>query len=231
MKTILITGANRGIGLALTKLYCEMEWKVIACCRNPEKAAELKSLYSQHKNQLTVLALDVGNSESIKNLAKSLKGQSIDILMNNAGVIGSKDTAFGQLEFDTWLETFKINAIAPALVTQALIDQVAASELRIIANMSSTLASISLNNENGYYYYRTSKAALNMLTKNLSVALKGKKIIVVSLHPGWVKTDMGGENAPLSTTESVRGLATVLGSLKTSDNGTFIDYEAKRLTW
>lgn len=225
MKTILITGANRGIGLGLTQKFVDTSWNVIACCRHPDNAEALKRI-----SNIDIVELDVGKKSSIDALANKVT-KPIDILLNNAGILLSGETQLGELEIDPWLETLKINTIAPTLIAQALEKNVAKSQLKIIANMSSDLGSISNDNISGYYYYRTSKVALNIVTKNLSIDLKTKNIISVALHPGWVKTDMGGANAEITIEECVDGLYNVLTELNSTDNGTFIAYNGNRLPW
>lgn len=229
MKTVLITGANRGIGLELAKQYYANGWRVFAGCRDEKKSQDLKKISADPK-KFSILPLDVGNIEQIKSASKQLKEFPIDLLINNAGIIGYANP-FGKLEEKIWLETFKVNSIAPILMAQAFLDQIEQSELKIIANISSTMGSISLNGDGGYYPYRSSKTALNSLSKNLAIDLKPQKIIVVTLHPGWVKTDMGGKNAPVTPEESVKGLRKILDSLSMKDSGTFISYDGQRLSW
>ncbi len=230
MKSILITGSNRGIGLELVKQYAHAGWRVWACCRSPEQATELHALKTQYK-AVNVMQLEVNNLESIKNLARQIAQEPIDILFNNAAVKGGEIQTLATVQPDIWLETFKINTIAPFLIAQALMTNVALSKLKIIVNMSSNLASINDNNESDYYIYRSSKAALNMITKNMAIDLKEKQIKVIALHPGWVKTDMGGPDALISTTESVSGIKSLLDQLTFEESGCFFSYTGKKLTW
>lgn len=225
MKTILITGANRGIGLGLTKIFNEAGWQVIACCREPNKADDLSKL----KNIL-IERLDVSDPRSIEELSKKLSNTTIDVLVNNAGIMGST-AEFGQLKMDDWLQVFKVNTVAPTLMTQAFVKQVAKSELKIIVNMSSTLGSIGLNQDSHYFYYRCSKAALNMATKNIAADLRAQNIIAVALHPGWVKTDMGGSNAEITIDTSVNGLFKIITKLTPSDSGTYLSYNGNKIPW
>ncbi|HEX4046026.1 MAG TPA: SDR family oxidoreductase [Gammaproteobacteria bacterium] len=231
MQTILITGANRGIGLEMTKQYLTAGWQVFACCRNPQQADALKQLKTQHNNQLIIIKLDVRNLDEIQQLPAQLNHQPIDILMNNAGVIGSRAATLQDSESANWLETFKINTLGPALLTQTLLDQVAKSKLKLIVNISSSMGSISANTEGGYYLYRASKAGLNAITKSLAVDLKEKNITVIAIHPGWVKTDMGGEHALISPEQSVAGIRQVLEKITLQDTGAFIKYNGDRLAW
>lgn len=230
-KTILVTGANRGIGLELTKQYCFAGWRVLACCRQPEKADELKKLENDEKNNLTILPLELTDTSAIKALSQELSNETIDVLINNAAVVGKESSNINHIDPQAWLETFNINTISPFMLSQALIPQITKGQQRVICNISSLLGSIELNDDGNYYAYRSSKAALNAVTKSLAIDLHAKKIIVIALSPGWVKTDMGGVNAPLYPEESVTGIRQVLNSLTLEDSGSFITYDGKRLAW
>ena len=210
MHTILITGANRGIGLEMVKQYSLAGWQVFACCRDPAKAEELQKL-KQNKN-IQVLSLDVSDTQSIKNLALQIENQPIDILLNNAGVF-PQDLEFGTNKPEILLDAFKVNTIAPFLLAETLFKNIVASTLKIIANMSSIMGSMELNASGGHYAYRSTKAALNAITKSMAVDLKKHDVKVVALHPGWVQTDMGGVNAAVAPAESVTKIREILSSL------------------
>ncbi len=196
MPTILITGANRGIGLEMARQYAADGWNVMACCRSPENAHDLNKLAAQSGGNITVHLLDVTNAAQRTALAEQLKGQPIDILFNSAGISGNWGTqGFGHCQADEWLEVLHINVITPMLMMQDFAANVALSERKIIANMSSKMSSISDNTSGGSYLYRSSKAALNMVNKSAAHDLARKHIAVVALHPGWVRTDMGGPTA------------------------------------
>lgn len=229
MSTILITGANRGLGLEMVKQYGAEGWQVYACCRHPQTATELQSLASQY--QVELMELDVKDPASIQQVKTILQDTPIDILFNNAGIWGQTKQLFGKIDPVSWAEALQVNTIAPLLVTQALVNNVAQSHLKIIANMSSILGSIAENHDGGGYPYRSSKAALNAVTKSLSLDLKKQGITVVSLHPGWTQTDMGGENAPLTAPQSVQGLKQVLATIRLEDSGSFIAYDGQHLPW
>lgn len=230
MKTILITGANRGIGLELTTEYLHDGWRVIATCREPKQAAALNNLQEKYKEQLNIIPLDVKNAEAIKKLPQILQHEKIDILINNAGVMSSKAEEFGSYTQSSWLDVLNVNTVAPYLITQALASLIAKADIKLIANMSSQLGSIELN-EGGYDPYRASKAALNSITKTLAMQLKPERITVVSLHPGWVQTDMGGTNAPVKPEESVAGLRKIISRLSINDTGSFISFDGQKLPW
>lgn len=230
MSTILITGSNRGIGLELVKQYSEHDWQVIACCRNPDSASELQTLSQQYDN-ITIYPLDITDNNQVKTLARQLKATPVDILFNNAGVYGQTDAYFGNTSEEQWVETFRINTIAPLKVTEAFVDHVASSELKTIATMSSKMGSMTDNGSGGSYVYRSSKAALNAAFVSAAIDLKPRGIKVAILHPGWVKTDMGGPNAEISTEECVTHLRNTLEHLTLDTSGTFFEIDGSVIPW
>lgn len=232
MPTVLITGANRGLGLEFAKQYVGAGWHVIACCRSPKRAQELRVLAGASGGGLSVHPLDVGQAESVSSLASALGKEPIDILLNNAGIYGDgRHDDLGRIDDSRWAETFSVNTMGPLRMAQALLENVAGSRRKIIACMSSKMGSISDNTSGGSYLYRSSKAALNAVVKSLSVDLKDRGIIVVALHPGWVQTDMGGPNAPTRPEESIRGLRKVLEDLTPADSGRFLAYDGSEVPW
>nr|VFJ54114.1 MAG: NAD(P)-dependent dehydrogenase, short-chain alcohol dehydrogenase family [Candidatus Kentron sp. FM]VFJ56246.1 MAG: NAD(P)-dependent dehydrogenase, short-chain alcohol dehydrogenase family [Candidatus Kentron sp. FM]VFK10156.1 MAG: NAD(P)-dependent dehydrogenase, short-chain alcohol dehydrogenase family [Candidatus Kentron sp. FM] len=240
MPTILITGANRGIGLELTRQYADDGWTIFACCRSPENAHELNKLAdgfgdrgnSRDNDSVNIYSLDVTNTAQRTSLATQLKGRPIDILCNNAAVSGDWDKqGFGQCQAHEWLEVLHTNVVAPMLMMQDFVENVAASERKIIANMSSLLGSISQNLSGGRYLYGPSKAALNMINMSCAHDLAERAITVVALHPGWVRTDMGGPEATLSIEESVTALRKNLAGITFSDSGRFIDIDGATIPW
>lgn len=231
MPTIMITGANRGIGLELVRQYAADGWQVLAGCRSPENAHDLNALAAA-ESHITVHLLDVANAEHRTALAAQLRGQPIDILFNNAGVSGCWSTqGFGQCQAEAWLDVLNINAITPMLMMQDFADNVALSERKIIANMSSKMGSIADNTSGGSYFYRSSKAALNMVNKSAAHDLARKGITVVVLHPGWVRTDMGGPNGELSVAASVTALKRNLANLTLADSGRLLDIDGSDIPW
>ncbi|MGB2833959.1 MAG: SDR family oxidoreductase [Methylotenera sp.] len=223
--TVLITGANRGIGLEFCKQYASDGWQVLACCRHPQSATMLQALAAKHSH-VKVLALEVGDFEQIEALALTLEDNAIDVLINNAGVYPQTDSNAGD-----WAEAFKINSMAPLKMAQAFTPHVAKSTLKKIATLSSKMGSLDDNTSGGSYIYRSSKAAVNMVMKSLSIDLKPAGIAVVTLHPGWVQTDMGGSNALINTQTSVTGLRKVIANLNLSNTGKFIAYDSKEIAW
>jgi len=229
--TVLVTGANRGIGLEFVRQYLQAGWRVHACCRRPEKAPELSRLAASANGLLSVHPLDVTNPAQLAALPAVLGAEALDILINNAGVYGQDDADFGNTDVAAWLETFHVNAVAPLKIMEALVGRVAASRRRIMACLSSKMGSMADNRSGGSYVYRSSKAALNAVVKSAAVDLMPRGVMVVALHPGWVKTDMGGPNAEISTLESVRAMRHILDTLTRSDSGRFIDIDGSTIPW
>lgn len=227
--TVLITGANRGLGLEFTKQYAADGWQVISCCRAPKTAVELMSLASQYPQNIQVYALDVADFAQIDALALQLKTSEIDVLINNAGVY--PESNLGHVNYDEWEYGFKINTMAPYKVTEAFTEHVAASSLKQVVVLSSKMGSMSDNTSGGSYAYRTSKAATNMMMKSLSIDLKTKGIACGILHPGWVQTDMGGPNGLINAATSVTSLRKVISELNTRNCGRFIAFDGKEIAW
>ncbi len=223
--TVLITGANRGLGLALTKKFHDEGYAVIATARQPDKASDLRNL------GVRIEALDVSNSESVSLLKKALAADKIDILINNAGISGHSASAFSDLDVDKLSTVFDVNSLGMLRVTQALISNMNDSPTKIIANMSSLMGSIEDNTRGCCYGYRSSKAALNSFTKSLAIEYDKQGFVFVVLHPGWVRTDMGTNMATYSTKESADALFNVITGLKPTDNGLFYDLHGKLLKW
>lgn len=228
MSTVLITGANRGIGLELTKQYAEAGWHVLACCREPKTATALNALASNHSN-INIYALDVADFKQIDALAQQLHNVAIDVLINNAGVY--PEGRLTDAEVDNWLNGFKVNSIAPLKMAMAFTRHIAKSQLKKLATLSSKMGSIDDNTSGGSYMYRSTKTAVNSVMKSLSIDLMAHGIAVVTLHPGWVETDMGGPNALINTQTSVAGLRQVIDHLNLENTGKFIAYDGKEIAW
>ncbi len=229
--TILVTGANRGIGLELSRQYAAAGWRVLACCRRPDQAGELNALAQQSGGRLAVHQLDVRDTERIGRLAAELEGEAIDILLNNAGISGPRPQEFGAIDTEGWLETFRVNTIAPYQMALAFAGHVARSRRRIFATVGTIMGSIADNRSGGYYAYRSSKAAVHMVMRSLAVDLAPQGLTAVTFHPGWVRTEMGGAEATLTPAESVAGLRRVLNELTPEHSGRFFDYQGRELPW
>jgi len=234
MKTIMITGASRGIGFELVKQYStEPEIKILACCRNPKNAKALTELHNK-KGNIFVYPLDVSDKSNITQLAERLESSSIDILINNAGIYRAHKSIAMDVDVKGWIDIFMTNTIGHYLVSQAFAKQLASnkSKRKLIVNISSRLGSMTLNDVGNEYMYRSSKAGLNAITKSMSIDfMKEFAITVISLHPGWVRTDMAGPKATLDVAESVTTIRKTLASISQKDNGKFINYDGTPLEW
>lgn len=228
---ILVTGANRGIGLEMVKVAVSKQWQVKACCRNPHVADKLTEVARMSGGLVSVHTLDITDKAQIQALAYELRGEVIDILINNAGVYGSMDHQFGNVDEDNWLETFKVNTIGPLNMAEAFVENIALSNKKMIATVSSKMASMSDNTSGGSYIYRSSKAALNAVVKSMSIDLAPKGICCVLLHPGWVKTDMGGPHAEITTRESVKQIFNTLEKATLDDAGSFYEIDGSIIDW
>lgn len=217
MKTVLITGANRGIGLEFCRQYAAEGWRVLACSRHP---LDLPGIETH--------TLDVGDPTQIHKLAARLAGESIDLLINNAGIYPDCG-GFGKTDYAKWMQAFEINAMAPLRMAEAFVGCLANGS--IIATLTSKMGSLSDNTSGGEYIYRSSKAAANMVAKSLSIDLRSSGIISVALHPGWVKTDMGGPSALISVEDSVAGMRRAIAGLTLEESGKFLSYDGREIPW
>ncbi len=225
---VLITGANRGIGLELAKQYAEAGWSVLACCREPQSARALQTIAKTH-NDVRIFSLDVADFAQIDALALELKGQAIDVMISNAGVY--PHSTFGDTNYDAWAAAFKVNCMATLKMAEAFVQHITRGRLKKIAALTSKMGSIDDNTSGESYSYRASKTALNMVMKSLSIDLKPYGISIVTLHPGWVQTDMGGPNGLINTQTSVTGLRKVIENLNLENTGKFIAYDGKEIPW
>ena len=230
MINVLITGANRGLGLGFVKKYLEKNVHVLCTTRDISGSKELLECKERYPNNIEIFELDLLKENGAKTLANQLNGTPIDILINNAGV-GSSNQHFEAVSSKPWLEVLKVNLIAPLIITQSLIENVKKSSAKKINFLSSQLGSIEDNKSGGMYIYRSSKTGLNQVVKSLSIDLKAYGITVVALHPGWVKTDMGGPNAPVSIDESVEGMIRVIETTDIKETGKFLNYDGRELPW
>lgn len=226
----IVTGANRGLGLALTRALLARGDRVVAACRQPGKAGELNGLAGEYPGRLHLLPLDVADPKAHAQFARELPlvCDGIDLLVNNAGVLHSGER-FGSVSAAHLEDSFRINAMGPLLLTQALASQLA--EGARVANISSELGSISGVTRFGTPSYNISKAAQNMVTALLSQALSARGIIVLALHPGWVQTSMGGSGAAIAAGQSAEGLLRVIGAASPADSGQYLDWQGNPLRW
>jgi NAD(P)-dependent dehydrogenase (short-subunit alcohol dehydrogenase family) len=229
MPTVLITGANRGIGLALARGYAAEGWRLHACCRHPDKAEDLKALKVEAGERVAIHRLDVTDGLKVASLSRELADEAIDLLINNAGVSGRG--GFGETDYDRWQAVFAVNSFAPLRLAEHFVEQIARGERKLIVNISSKMGSIAANVNSDSIVYRASKTALNQISKCLSVALGPRGITVVVFHPGWVSTDMGGAEAPVTPEDSAAGIRSVIERVTPADNGRFFNYDGEELPW
>jgi NAD(P)-dependent dehydrogenase (short-subunit alcohol dehydrogenase family) len=226
---IVITGANRGIGLELARQYLARGDSVHAGVRTPDRAGELSALVEPSGGRLRIDACDVALETSVRSFAAAVT-EPVDLLINNAGV-RSRPDSLKELDLDGATGTFQVNTLGPLRVTSALLSMLRRSPGAKIANISSGLGSIDDNTSGGAYGYRMSKAALNMASRSLASDLRGDGIVTVVLSPGWVQTDMGGSDAPTLVAESAAGLIGVIDRLTLQDSGGFFDFRGERIAW
>ncbi len=231
MSSIFITGTNRGIGLELVRQYLLEGWQVYATARQPEIAIELQQLASDYTDMLTIYALDVCNEVQRQQIAEKLEGIPLDILINNAGVYGQSDAYFGNTDEEQWLEALRINTIAPMKIMELLAENIALGEKKIIASMSSKMGSMDDNGSGGSYVYRSTKAALNAIMVSAARDLKTAGISAILLHPGWVRTDMGGANGEINAQQSAQKLRAILSSVHLEHSGNFYDIDGSIIPW
>ncbi len=246
LKNVAVTGANRGLGLEMVKQLCSNTKcsRILATCRNPDKADQLLYLAKTHPAKLLVKSLDVNQIESFPDFVASLESSSefteLSCLINNAGV-APKATRYNLVTVEQMENTIRTNLIAPLFLSKAFLPMLKRnSDGSLIVNMSSSLGSLEDNvkvmrhggSGGGQYPYRTSKAGLNMITRSLSVDLESFNIGAISIHPGWVRTDMGGPRAHLSPDESVQGILSVISNYDSAKhNGHFLDYQGCDYPW
>jgi NAD(P)-dependent dehydrogenase (short-subunit alcohol dehydrogenase family) len=227
MSSVLITGANRGLGLEFARQYARDGYRVFATTRKPEP--ELEALRKQYE-RLSVHALEVTDGESVRALAGELAREPIDVLINNAGTMGPRAQKLGQLDYEGFLDTLRINTLGPLRVAEAFVENVARSERKLMVAVTSGMGSIS-DSSGGSYAYRASKAALNMSFHNLGLDLKQRGIIAIVINPGWVQTDMGGKHAPTKVEDSIAAMRKVFDSLSLADSGSFKNYRGGDYAW
>lgn len=232
MPAVLITGASRGLGLELARQYGADGWEVLACARAPEKSAELQRLAAANAGRIVPYTLDVTDFAAIDALARTLNGRAIDVLINGAGSMGSRGSAFGASDFAEWEYLFKLNTFAPMKMSEAFVAHVARSTHKKIVSLSTIMASMARNTLGGFYAYRASKAALNAISVSMAIDLGRRHgIIVAVLHPGWVRTDMGGPRADIDPHTSVSGMRRVIAELARERAGRFWAYDGSEVPW
>ena len=236
MPAIVITGANRGLGLEFTQQYLAEDWHVIACCRSA--SAELLALQRSYP-LLRIEQFVLTDIAQLIAFSERLGGQSVDVLLNNAGTMGRGSFAderlepfrFGVADAQEWAEIFHLNVFVPMKLAELLVENVAASEQRKIVTLTSMLGSVALNTVGGLYAYRASKAAVNAMMRSMAIDLGKRGILAAPIHPGWVRTALGGQAAPLDAPEAVSGVRRVIAGMTPETAGSFLAYDGSTLPW
>ena len=231
MPTVFVTGSSRGLGLEFVRQYAADGWNVIATCRTPSKAKALKSIADESDGRVTIHALDVSDFDQVDALAKRLKGTPIDVLINNAGLGDSFGPGLDKIDYDAWARVLRVNTMAVLKVASAFAPNLELGQQKKLITISSGLGSMANNTWGGMYIYRTSKAGANAVTRSLAMDLKDKGVIAVSVHPGWVKTDMGGEGADITPDVSIAGMRKVIAGLTMKKTGSFFSYKGESVPW
>jgi len=232
MPSILVTGSNRGLGQEWVRQYAELGWRVYATCRQPEQAEALQALAASNP-AVSVHRLDVTHGGQIDELVQDLGNQPIDLLVNNAGAYFERwgQDTLGEIDYDAWLETFRTNTLGAVRVTEAFRHALARSQQRLVVMTTSHMGSISDIPAANDYAYRSSKAALNAVVKGLVHELATYKIGILLVHPGWVRTRMGGEHGRFSASESVHNMRRLVDEFQPSDSGVFYRYDGAIIPW
>ncbi|HEX3430999.1 MAG TPA: SDR family oxidoreductase [Rhizomicrobium sp.] len=229
MANVLITGANRGIGLALTRLYAEGGDTVLAFCRTPQSAEKLNELAGRADGGVRVFAMDVGDENSIKTAANAVEDLPIDILINNAGIRGGKNQTLEKTDTSDWIEAFKVMTIGPFRVVQMFLKNLRAAKNPKVMTITSQIAATTWPT-GGFYAYASAKAGVNKVMLSLARDLKDQ-VIVNLVHPGWVRTDMGGPGADITPEESAAGIRKVIAAVSKADSGKFYKWNGEIHPW
>jgi NAD(P)-dependent dehydrogenase (short-subunit alcohol dehydrogenase family) len=229
MAVALITGANRGIGLALVKAYAGRRDKVFAAVRAASDSAELETLAEASRGWIELIELDVSDPVDIARAKRRLEAEPIDVLINNAGVSGPDRQSALDMDFEGLAETLAVNAIAPLRIANAFLPNVKAAKGKIIT-LSSQMGQMQSASSDSLAY-RVSKAAVNKLMRGLATELKPQGVPVLIVHPGWVRTEMGGDGAHLSPEESAAGMLKLIDKLDIASTGKFLAWNGKELAW
>ena len=241
MRRILVTGCNRGLGLEFARQLLERGERVFATCRHPDQAHELRSLVEAHGERASLLQLDVGDPQSIEASWQAISQQTdvLDWLINNAGLGAASVPAdqraghnqLGKLDWDSQMHAYRTNTLGPLMIAQRYLDLLRAGEDARIANISTRMSSLTEKHSGGSYSYVISKAALNMATRALAFDLVREGIVAIVINPGWIKTDMGGQGAPLTPEQSVGGMLRLIDGLAAADARRFIRWDGETQAW
>jgi NAD(P)-dependent dehydrogenase (short-subunit alcohol dehydrogenase family) len=229
MPSIMITSANRGLGLEFVRQYAADGWRIFAACRSPDAAADLHEL--TRTGSVTVFPMDVTDLSSVRHAAAGLNDESIDVLLNSAGIIGKPGQRTGHIDYESWQQVLNVNTMGPLRVTEAFVEHVARSARKLVVTITSGLGSLTDNTSGGSIPYRSSKAAVNMAMRSAAIDLAPRGIACILVNPGWVKTDMGGPGAPLTPSESVAALKSLIATFGLAHSGKFFHYDGREYAW
>jgi len=231
MPTVLVTGANRGLGLEFVRQYLDDGWTAIATCRAPEAATSLKALADASDGRLTILALDVTDDASVAAAAAAVGDRPVDILINNAGIVGVKGKGFRSVDLDTMAEVIATNTIGPIRVTRAFVEHLKRGQRKLVVTISSGIGSLQQNRADRSIAYGVSKAAVNLAMRCAAESLAPFGIASVLIAPGHLATDMGGADAPRKPSEGIADVRRVIDSIGPEQNSQFLTYDGGRLPW
>lgn len=230
MSTVLITGVNRGIGLEFLRQYARDGWSVIGTCRDLDAASDARAI-AEGNEAVTLHELDVTDLSALNALAEALRGTAIDVLILNAGVMSHASTKLGEIDAEDFMQVLQVNVVAPVMWAQAFLPHLEAAPQGVLVGLGSFLGSLAHNVDGGMYSYRASKAGIHTIMRSLHVDLQERGILSIPVHPGWVQTEMGGEQALISTEVSVSGLRAVIDGLTPEKSGRLWTYSGEEMPW
>jgi NAD(P)-dependent dehydrogenase (short-subunit alcohol dehydrogenase family) len=231
MPTVLITGANRGIGFEFARQYLKEGWRVFAACRRPATANELRGLARGKDKALTILSIEVTEAQSVREAARLLEDEAIDVLVNCAGIAGASGQKVGNVDYHSWAHVLDVNTMGPLRVLEAFTEHIARSDRKLAVTLTSGMGSIADNRSGGSLAYRTSKAAVNMAMRTAAIDLAARAITCVVINPGWVRTDMGGPGATSTPEQSVTVMRKLIERLGPGDSGKFYNHNGREYPW
>jgi NAD(P)-dependent dehydrogenase (short-subunit alcohol dehydrogenase family) len=231
MPSVLITGANRGLGFEFARQYLADSWRVFATCRDPVAADQLQHLAKSSGGELTIVEMDVTDSARVREAAAQINDVAIDVIINSAGITGASGQRPGHIDYDSWARVLNVNTMGPLRVLEAFVDHIASGERKLAVSITSGMGSLADNTSGGSIAYRSSKAALNMVMRSAAIDLAPRGIACVLINPGWVKTDMGGPSATLTPQESVTAMLRLIEKLGPAQSGKFFHYDGSEYPW
>lgn len=231
MSSVLITSASRGLGLEFVRQYAADGWRVFAACRTPASADTLQAMAKASEGRVTILSMDVTDTQSVERAAAQLGDAPVDVLINSAGVYGQSGQRIGAIDYPAWAQVFDVNTMGPLRVTTAFLEHVSRGRRKLVVTITSGMGSLTENKSGGSLVYRSSKAAVNMVMRCLALELAPRGIACVLLNPGWVKTDLGGPNATITAPTSVAAMRRLIETFGPAQSGRFFNYDGNEYAW